>query len=76
MKKDTSPYVAQEGREAINFQITASVVITLCALSIFICVGVVLTPIAAIAALVFTIIGTIKASDGRGYRYPVNVRLL
>ena len=76
MKKDTSPYVDRQGRNALNFQITAAAVIALCALSIFVCVGVVLTSVAVLTWLVFTIVGTVEAGKGKGYRYPVAVPLL
>ena len=36
----------------------------------------VLLPLVGIAALVFTIIGGIKANEGQAYRYPFTLRLI
>ena len=76
MKKDTSPYVDQEGRESVNFQLTATVAMVISAVLMIVLIGFLLLPIVGIGTLVLTIIGTIKATEGRGYRYPINVRVL
>lgn len=82
MKKDTMPFVADQAREALNFNITVAIiffalfVLTLVTLGI----GVVLTlPImilVGLAWLVFTIIASIKANQGERYRYPLTLRLV
>ena len=82
MKKDTMPFVADQAREALNFNITVAIiffalfVLTLVTLGI----GVVLTlPImilVGLAWLVFTIIAAIKANQGDRYRYPLTLRLV
>ena len=77
------PFVNDQGKEALNFNIT--VLIAVVALTI---VGTILLVVVigllfyfaagliGIAWLVFTIIGAIKASNGEAYRYPMTLRLV
>lgn len=76
MKKDTMPLVNEHGKEALNFQITVSAVILACMALFFLILPIFLIPLVGLAALVLTIIGTIRASNGVLYRYPLTVRLI
>lgn len=82
MKKDTMPFVADQAREALNFNITLAAIMLvlflfgLLTLGIGFLVALPLMFIIGIAALVFIIIAAIKANDGVRYRYPVAVRLV
>lgn len=76
IKKDQSPLVNDQGKEAINFQITMMIGYVLCVPLLLILVG-----IPAMAALflyhvIFSIIAAIKANEGRAYRYPFAIRLI
>jgi uncharacterized Tic20 family protein len=73
IKKDESAYVKQHAMEALNFQITISIVSIVLALTI---VGILLIWVVWIAALVFMIIASINASDNKIYRYPLTLRLI
>lgn len=48
----------------------------ICAVLSIILIGLLLMPIVGIAALVFSIIGGIKANGGEAYRYPFAIRLI
>jgi len=76
MKKNESPFVDDQGKEALNFQISMTLYLILAALTICVVVGVVLTPAVAIFGLVMTIIAGIKANQGVTYRYPLTIRLI
>ena len=76
LKKDTMPMVNEHGRESLNFQITVSLAILACMALFWLILPVFLIPFIGLAALVLTIIGTVKASNGELYRYPVNLRLV
>ncbi len=76
MKKDTHPFVDDQGKESLNFQIMVTVVLFITALTICIGIGFVLLPIVGIVAIVFSIIAALKANEGVAYRYPVNIRLI
>ncbi|MEQ8858113.1 MAG: DUF4870 domain-containing protein [Pseudomonadales bacterium] len=76
MKKDTMPFVADQGKESLNFQITVVIAVLVCVLLMVILIGALLLPIVGIGALVFTVIAAIKANGGEAYRYPVALRLI
>ena len=76
IKKDQSPFVDDQGREALNFQISMTIYIAVAALSICIGIGIVALPVVGILGLVFTIIAGIKANQGESYRYPLTIRMV
>jgi uncharacterized protein len=76
MKKDEYPFVDDQGKESLNFQITGTIASIVAAISIIFLVGIILLPIVLLAALVMTIIGTVNASNGVWYRYPFAIRLI
>lgn len=70
IKKDQYPFVDDQGKEALNFQITMFIYAAVSALLWVICIGALLTLAVAIVDLVFLIIAALKANDGIRYRYP------
>ncbi len=84
VKKDASPFVDDQGKEALNFQLTllicyvASVVLYVvvsfvtCGIGGFVPFPLIVT----VFQLVFGIIGAVKASNGEYYRYPFNIRVV
>ena len=70
------PFVEDQAKEALNFQISMLIYITVSALAICIVVGIVTTPILAVVQIVYTIIGALKANQGEHYRYPLTIRLV
>jgi uncharacterized protein len=76
IKKDESQFVAEEAKEALNFQITMTIAMILSSFLMIILIGIVLLPLLIIANLVFCIIGAIAASKGQAYRYPFAIRLV
>jgi len=76
MKKNEMPFVAEQGVEALNFQITVAIAFLVAALLSVILIGFLLMPIIGIAALVLTIIAGIQANQGNHYQYPIVWRLV
>jgi uncharacterized Tic20 family protein len=76
MKKEQMPFVAEQGREALNFQITVGIAFLVSALLSVIIIGFLLMPIIGIGALILTIIAGLQANQGNHYEYPVNWRLV
>ena len=74
--KDRGRYVADQAKEALNFQITVTIAATISSILIFAIIGLVLLPIVLIAALVLMIMAAIAANKGQAYRYPVSLRLV
>ena len=73
IKKEQSPFVADQAKEALNFQLAALIVALICLVT---CVGAVLVPVIGIGALIFAIIGGMEANKGVYYRYPYTFRLI
>jgi uncharacterized Tic20 family protein len=76
VKKDTSPFVDDQGKESLNFQITATIALLIAGATICIGIGFFLLPIVGIVALVLAIIAALKANEGVAYRYPFNIRFI
>lgn len=76
IKKNDSPFINDQGKEVLNFQITAIIAYFVAFLSIFILIGIVLVPAVIICYLVFLILGAVKVSKGQAYRFPFALRLL
>lgn len=76
VKKDTMPFLNDQGKEVLNFQITVSIVIFACILTFWLFIPILIAIAVAIAALVFMIIGAIKANEGVAYRFPFTLRLI
>jgi uncharacterized Tic20 family protein len=68
--------VDDQGKEALNFQITITLAAIVSAILIVVLVGIALLIAVGIASLVFTIIAAIKANNGETYRYPFCLRLI
>jgi|SRR3972149_1958572 len=76
VKKDEDPFIENQGKEALNFQITVAIASIISWLLCFACVGFVLLPAVLIVDIVFCILATIKANSGQAYRYPVSIRFI
>ena len=76
IKKDEEPFVDQQGKEALNFQITVILAMFVAGLLTVLCIGVPLLFAIPVVDLVFCIIASVKASNGVAYRYPVSLRLI
>ena len=73
IKKDESAFVRDHARESLNFQITIFIIIIVLFITL---IGILLVWIVGIVALVFVILATIKASEGKLYKYPFSLRLI
>ena len=76
IKKEEFPLVGDQGKEAVNFQITVFLAGLIGALLIFVLIGFLVLFALAVYWLVFTVIAAMHASEGESYRYPYTLRLL
>ena len=76
IKKDEDAFVNDQGKEALNFQITILLAWIVSILLITVCIGPFLLMAVLVLNIVFCILGAIKASEGKAYRYPVCLRLI
>jgi len=77
IKKDEDPFIDDQGKEALNFQITVAIagIVSSVLVPVF-CIGIILGVAVFIADLVFCILASIKANGGEKYRYPVSIRFI
>ncbi len=76
VKKDQMPFVDDQGKESLNFQITISIAVVVCLVLMLVLIGFVLLPLVGLVALVLMVIAGIKANGGERYRYPFALRLI
>ena len=74
IKKDEYAFVDEQGKEAINFQLTMLIAFVISCILIFLLIGIPLLIALGIYDLVMIIIAAIKANDGVAYRYPFAIR--
>lgn len=77
IKKEESPAVADQGKEALNFQITVAIgwLVGLALIPLFGLGAIVLTLI-SIANLIFVILAVVSVSNEQLYRYPFSLKLV
>ena len=76
VKKDDFKFVDNQGKEALNFQISIAIYALACIPLFFIVIGAFLFVALAIFNLVMIIIASIEANKGNSYRYPLCIRLI
>lgn len=76
VKKDSSRFLDEIGKETVNFQITLLIASFISIFLCFVLIGFLLLPLIGIYALVTIIIAAIKANDGVVFRYPINIRFI
>uniref|UniRef100_UPI00321787F2 DUF4870 domain-containing protein n=1 Tax=uncultured Draconibacterium sp. TaxID=1573823 RepID=UPI00321787F2 len=74
IKKDEYEFVNDQGKEVLNFQITWSIIFAVSALLIFAGIGILLLIGFGIAWLVLVIVGSVAASNGQYYKYPLTIK--
>ena len=76
VKGNDSPWVRRQSVESLNFQISIMIYAIVSAILIIVLIGLFLLAIVGIFWLIFTIIGSVKASAGEDYRYPLSIRMV
>ena len=89
LQRNESPFVAEEAKESLNFALSvwiyAAGFLIVALLSFFGDIGVgvgttiflfVVWLVILFSSLIFSIVGGVQASQGRPYRYPMNIRLI
>jgi uncharacterized protein len=76
IKKDEFALVNDQGKEALNFQISMTIYLIVSAILIIILIGIVLLIGLAIFDIIVTIVAIVKANEGVAYRYPMCIRFI
>jgi uncharacterized Tic20 family protein len=79
-KRDTCPFVADQAKEALNFQITVTIIgiaaVIMCFTVILAIIGIPILIVLHLYQIVCMIVAAIKANDGVAFRYPLTLRLV
>ncbi len=76
IKKDEFGFVADQGKEVLNFQITWTIIFIVSAILIFVGIGILMLIGFGIAWLILVIMGTVAANNGQYYRYPLTIKFI
>lgn len=76
IKRNESDFIDYHGREYLNFFISYIIYGFIGTILIVVLIGFLILPVVGFFAVVFTIIGAIKAFDGVKYRIPFVLRIL
>jgi hypothetical protein len=76
VKRGDSPEIDAHGKEALNFQISMLIYNVVAVVFCLILIGFVFLAILWVLNVVFSIIASIQATDGKFYRYPMTIRFI
>lgn len=76
MKRAEYTEVDEHGKESLNFQLSMLIYSIIAGILMLVLIGFVLLPLLHVLNLVFVIIGSLRASEGTLYRYPLTIRFL
>jgi uncharacterized Tic20 family protein len=76
IKKDESKFIYENGKEALNFQISITIYGLASILLIIILIGIPILIGLFILDFILVIIAAVKANDGIVYKYPLSINLL
>lgn len=76
VKKNEPGFVADESREALNFQVTIALALAASALLGVLLIGMLLMPLIFVANFIFCLLAALSAAKGKAYRYPFSLRLV
>lgn len=76
IKRDDHPFINEQGKESLNFQISLSIYLIVSAILVLVLIGFVLFFIVGIVGFIFVIVAAVKSNEGVPYRYPLTIRFL
>jgi len=76
VKKNDDPFIDEQGKESLNFQISMTIYGIIAMFLILILIGIPLLIALAVADVILVIIASVKISNGEPHRYPCTIRLI
>ena len=74
IKKDEYPFVNDQGKEALNFQISITIYAIISALLALIFIGFLLLIAIGVFNIIMIVMASIKANEGILFRYPLTIK--
>jgi uncharacterized Tic20 family protein len=75
-KRADSPEIDAHSKESLNFQISMLIYNAIAAILCLMLIGFVILGLLHILNIIFVIIASVQASEGKLYRYPLAIRLI
>lgn len=75
-KHGDSPEIEAQSKESLNFQISMLIYNAIAAILCLVLIGFAILGILHILNIIFVIIASVQASEGKLYRYPLAIRLI
>jgi uncharacterized protein len=76
IKNRESQFVSDHAKESLNFQITVTIGYFIGVLTLILLVGFLILIVLGLVHVILVIVATIRASEGKLYRYPFCIRLI
>lgn len=76
VKRNDHPFVDDQGKEALNFQLSILIYSVVSMFLIFVFIGIPLIIALPIFNLVMVIVAAVAANNGQAYRYPLCIRMI
>lgn len=76
IKKDQSWFVNDQGKEALNFQISLTIYVIIAIMLVFLLIGIPLLFVLGIGGVILMVMAAVKANEGVTYRYPLTLRFI
>jgi len=70
------PFVEQQAKDALNFNISFVLYGVVAAFAIILLVGLIALPVVLVTWFVLVILAAVKAANGENYRYPFTIRFV
>jgi uncharacterized Tic20 family protein len=76
VKKDESKFISDHAKESLNFQITLILGYIIGVILSLILIGIVVLLALGVLNIVFIVVASIKAAEGKPYLFPFNIRFI
>ena len=76
LKKNDSQFIAAHAKESLNFHLTLIVIFIISMILILVLIGILLLCLIGLATTVLVIVASIRASEGRLYKYPFTIQFV
>jgi uncharacterized protein len=76
VKREEMPFVDDQGKEALNFNISMALYMVASVLLILVLVGIAMVVVLSFAWVVLVILAAVRSNEGIPYRYPLTIRFI
>ena len=76
LKRNESPEIDAHGKESLNFQLSMLIYNVIAGILVIVVIGIPLLILLYVLNIVFVIVASIQAGDGKLYRYPMAIRFI